>query len=717
MLVKNSFEIVSLERFLLKLMEVIKHKYRLFSTSKMARQFLGWVCWISSLGILRAQEVQWASKLIGFSSEYIKEAQGKEFRAVQVLGYPNTVPPFGQTACAWSPYNADSNVEEWVKVSFEHPQKAKNVVIVENFNPGCITQVYGYDAAGREVLLADNPPAPTGTGRALTLPVADSSLTIASIKVILNPSRVQGYNQIDAIGLTNKPFELKINVGKDAPKEILKENLGTGVNTKAQEVAPVISPDGKTLYFTRGKFEGNTGNAESQDVWVSAKQGDTWGEAQNISAPINNADHNAVTGVSSDGKTLYLMNVYRSDGTMALGFSKSLRTKSGWSQPSECKIADFNVLPIEGKTKSGEKTLEYLLEFSMSPKGNVLIIAAKLNDTNGDRDLYVSFIKPDGTWSKPQNMGIVVNTAEVESAPFIATDNKTLYFTSYGHAGYGGGDIFVTRRLDESWTKWSIPENLGPAINTPQWDGFLSIPASGDYAYVSSMQNSVGGEDIFRFKVYPAIRPEPVAIISGTVLNAIDKKPVKADIVTDLFRDSTSVNYSHIEYDPETGEYKLIVPVKEKYRLSTTKDGFYAPSEEIDLSREKNFREIKRNLTLIPIQVGTKITLSNVMFEQSKYELMPSSLFELDKMVKLMQQHPAMEILLEGHTDNQGELALNIKLSEDRVNEVKKYFVSKGIAENRIQIKAWGPTKPLASNELEGSRRRNRRVEFTILKM
>lgn len=673
---------------------------------KMTRRLLWWACWLCTLGVGQAQEVQWASKLLGFSSEYIKDNQGKEFRAVQVLGHPNTVQPFGQTPCAWSPYNADSNVEEWVKVGFEHPQKAKNIVIVENFNPGCITQVYGYDAAGKEILIADNLPAPTGAGRALTLSVTDTSLVMAGVKVILNPSRVQGYNQIDAIGLTNKPFELKINVSKDAPKEILKENLGAGVNSKAQEVAPVISPDGKTLYFTRGKYEGNTGNAEFQDVWVSAKQGDAWSEAQNIGAPINNADNNAIVSIAPDGKTLYLMNVYRPDGTMAFGLSKAIRTKLGWSPPIECKIDDIYNLDKKNNT-----------EFALAPKGNVLVMSIKREDTNGERDLYVSFLKPDATWSKPQNMGAVINTAEVESAPFVATDNKTLYFTSYGHAGYGGGDIFVTRRLDDTWTKWSVPENLGPAINTPQWDGFLSIPASGDYAYVSSMQNSVGGEDIFRFKVYPAIRPEPVAIISGTVLNAVDKKPVKADIVTDLLKDSTNVNYSHIEYDPETGEYKLIVPVKEKYRLSTNKDGFYAPSEEIDLSREKNFREIKRNLTLIPIQAGTKITLNSVMFEQSKFELASSSLFELDKMVKLMQQHPAMEILLEGHTDNQGELALNVKLSEDRVNEVKKYFVSKGIAENRIQIKAWGPTKPLANNELEESRRRNRRVEFTILRM
>lgn len=664
-------------------------------------------CFLGFVGLCRAQEVQWASKLQGFSSEYIKESTGKEYRAVQALGYPNSIPPFGETACAWSPYNADSNVEEWIKVGFERPQKARQIVIVENFNQGCITKVFAYDAAGKEVSVLDNGmPVLSDVGRVLSLNMPDTTFEVSSVKVVLNPIRVKGYNQIDAIGLnaSAKPFELKINVYKDAPKEIIKENLGVGVNSKAQEVAPVISPDGKTIFFTRGKFEKNIGGAENQDVWFSTRQGELWGEAQNMGNPINNADNNAIVSISPDGKTLYLMNVYRPDGTMTFGLSKSTRSKSGWSMPVECKIEDIYNLDKRNNT-----------EFALSPKGNVLVMSVKRQDTNGDRDLYVSFLKSDGTWSKPLNMGSVINTADVESAPFIATDNKTLYFTSYGHAGYGGGDIFITRRLDESWTKWSQPENLGPAINTPQWDGFLSIPASGDYAYVSSMQNSMGGEDIFRFKVYSAIRPEPVAMISGSVLDADTKKPVTTEVVTNLLKDNSNV--SKVEYDPETGEYKILLPVQESYRLSAVKDGFFPLDEIVDLSKDKRYRDIKRNILLVPIKEGKKITLNTVVFEQSKFELVPQSLPDLDRIAEMMNKYTNMEILVEGHTDNQGDFNLNMELSDNRVKEVKKYLMGKGIAETRIQIKGWGSTKPVASNEIEETRKRNRRVEFTILKV
>lgn len=673
----------------------------------MAKHIGWWWCVFASIGVSQAQEVQWASKLVGFSSEFRKENVGLEYRAVQALGVPNTIPPFGESACAWSPYNADSNVEEWIRVAFDKPQKARQILIVENFNQGCITQVYAYDPAGKEVSVwTGSGAAAAEVGRVLAINVPDSSMLISSVKVSLNPARVKGYNQIDAIGLNggSKPYEPKINVFKDAPKEIVKENLGGGVNTRAQEVAPIISPDGKTIFFTRGKYEKNVGGAETQDVWFATRQGDTWNEAQNMGAPINNADNNAIVSISPDGKTLYLMNVYRPDGTMTFGLSKATRTKTGWTAPVECRIE--NIYNLDKKNNT---------EFTLSPKGNVLVMSVKREDTNGDRDLYVSFLKSDATWSKPLNMGSIINTADVESAPFIATDNKTLYFTSYGHAGYGGGDIFMTRRLDETWTKWSQPENLGPAINTSQWDGFLSIPASGEYAYVSSMQNSLGGEDLFRFKVYNAIRPEPVAIISGSVIDADTRKPVTTEIVTNLLKDNSNV--SKIEYDPETGEYKILLPVQQSYRLSAVKDGFFPLDEIVDLSKDKRFRDIKRNILLVPIKEGKKITPNGIMFEQSKFDLLAESLPDLDRIAEMMLKYANMELLIEGHTDNQGDFKLNMELSENRVKEVKKYLVSKGVPETRLQVKGWGSTKPVASNELEETRKKNRRVEFTILKV
>jgi outer membrane protein OmpA-like peptidoglycan-associated protein len=475
-------------------------------------------------------------------------------------------------------------------------------------------------------------------------------------------------------------------------------------------VAPIVSSDGKTIYFTRAKHPLNTGSPERQDIWVSRSDGTNWAKAQNLGNPINNAENNGVVAISPDDKTIYLMNVYRSDGTMAGGLSKTTRTAEGWSFPTECRIEDFYML-AERIGKTNIKAMN--IEFALSPQQNVLVIAAKRKDTQGSRDLYVCFLKLDGTWSAPKNMGPLLNTAEEESAPFVAADNKTLYFTSLGHAGYGKGDIFMTRRLDDTWTNWTEPENLGKAINTNKWEGYLTIPANDDIAYMSALRGK--SEDIFKFKVFDEIKPEPVAIISGSIYDTDTRKPIAAEVNITAIKDN-KLSWKN-NFQPEIGEFKIIVPTQKVYDFSATKEGYFPVNETIDLTKDKSFTNVKKTIYLIPIKEGKKILLPNVVFEQSEYKLLPSALPELDRLADMMTKNATVKILLEGHTDNQGDPQLNLKLSESRVNEVKNYLVSKGIAASRIEAKGWGEVKPISSNELEEYRKRNRRVEFTILSL
>ncbi len=258
--------------------------------------------------------------------------------------------------------------------------------------------------------------------------------------------------------------------------------------------------------------------------------------------------------------------------------------------------------------------------------------------------------------------------------PFIASDDKTLYFTSAGFSGYGNGDIYFSRRLDDTWTNWSEPENLGPAINTSNWDGFFNIPASAEYAYMSSTDNSLGREDIFRVRLFPSIKPEPVAIVSGNVIDAESNQPMSAEIVADLKK--SNEEFAKVTYEPETGEYKMILPLKDLYRLTASHEGYFPVTEEIDLQRETNFRTIRKNITMLPIKVGQKIRLSQIMFAQSSADVVSSSYPEMQRIVAMMKEHPTMEVLLEGHTDNVGDYQKNVKLSEDRVSggqEVPEY--------------------------------------------
>ncbi|KAA0989357.1 OmpA family protein [Dyadobacter aurulentus] len=652
-----------------------------------------------------AQEVLWASKVLGYSSEYRPESFGHAFRARQILGEPNKLPVFGNSRCAWSPADADGRNEEWIKVGFSKTIQARQIAIAENFNPGAIVRVYAYDPSGKEFLIAETPAAQqTVTGRMLRV-FPKQEMLINAVKLVLQPGKVSGFNQIDAVGISESttPIEAKINLTKGMNLKTQKENMGDAINTKGQEVAPIISPDGKTLFFTRSNFEGNIGSPKSQDVWFSTlNDKNQWTKAANIGSPINNAGHNAVTSISADGKTIYLINVYRPDGSMYFGFSRSFKTKTGWSFPKESKI--FNLM--ENATS---------MELTVSPFENTLIIAVQRADTEGSRDLYISFLQKDNTWSEPRNLGPVINSADDEGTPFLALDNKTLYFSSQGHSGYGEADLFLTRRLDDTWLNWSKPENLGPAINSPLWDAFINIPATGDYAYFSASDKSLGQEDIFRIRMSPEIKPEPVAVLSGNVFEGQTTKPVKSDIVADIKESNEA--FAKASYDAETGEYRLVLPLKEIYKISALAEGYFPVSEDIDLSGDSTFRTIRKNLYLQPIKAGQQIRLNNTMFMQSSSEVVPSSFAELDRIVSTMNSYPAMEILLEGHTDNQGEVQKNVKLSADRVEQVKKYLLSKGIEGKRIQTKAWGPARPIASNATEQTRQRNRRVEFTILKI
>lgn len=657
-----------------------------------------------------AQDVLWASKILGYSSEFRPSQFGNEYRAVQILDEPDKLPDVGDSPCAWSPALAESSSEEWVKVGFSRPVKLKQVVIAENFNPGAIIRVYGYDTNGQEFLLEGGSAleARGEKGRLLhVFPAAGLEIIAQAIKIVMLPAKVPGFNQIDAIGITSQkdPVKVSVRVAADAPVGLMKENLGKNINSRAEEVAPVISPDGKTLYFTRSGHRGNTGSPATQDVWYSTlDRSGQWSEAQNIKAPINTIGDNAVTGISADGKTLYLLNTYLSNGSMGGGFSRSFMTSTGWSQPVACNIENYYKLDESNQ-----------IEFSVSPKGTVLVMAIHRRDTKGRKDLYRSFLKADGSWSEPVNMGDRINTADVEGSPFLAPDNKTLYFTSFGHRGYGNGDIFITRRLDDTWLNWSKPENLGPGINSGNWDGYFSIPASGEYAYMSSNSSLDGSDDLFRVRLYPSIKPEMVAVVSGAVLNADGGARLKATMLVD--NAVTNEVVDTLQYDPATGDYKVLLPLKQNYRITALAEGFLSSTETLDLREERGSVTKKLDIRLVALQPGKKISLKQIFFAQSSPVIDSTSLPELKRIVLLMNKYPAMEIFLEGHTDNQGDFQKNLKLSEDRVNAVKAYLVQKNIAPDRVQVKAWGPSKPIGNNMTEESRKQNRRVEFTILKI
>ncbi|QHT68192.1 OmpA family protein [Rhodocytophaga rosea] len=663
---------------------------------------------LTSLFTTYAQEVQWASRVVAFSSEYQDPKMPKQYGAAQVTGKPSKLPLFGNSPCAWRPSQDDNASGEWIKVAYIQPQSVKQIAIAENMNAGTITRIYAYDLQDKEYLLFENKKDTSRmVGRMFNVFVKETTYKVAAIKIMMNTSRIKGVNQIDAIGISSssEPVEARINISKNASTQaatqVKRENLGRNVNSPYDEICPVISPDGKSLYFTRAMHPGNL--TPDQDIWVAQIDArGMFGPAKNLGAPINTIQHNSSFSISPDGNTMLLNNRYMPDGKLKKGLSITRRMSNGeWGFPEPVQINNYY------------NDNEYA-EFSLAQNGKVLVMTAQRNDSYGSKDLYVSFLQPNNTWSEPKNMGAMVNTADGEISPFIASDGVSLYYSTGGLSGFGNMDVFVSKRLDDSWLNWSEPQNLGPAINSEAWDTYYTIPASGDYAYFVSDKESSGENDIFRIKLDKAIQPDPVALVYGNVYDAQTKQPLQASISYEALPKGGEAGSAVA--NPVTDGYKVVLPLKFKYSFTARAEGFMSAEEEIDLTQETAYKEIRKDLYLMPLAVGQLVRLNHIYFEQSKHALLETSFEELNRVAALMKENPTMEIQLEGHTDNVGDFMLNVDLSRNRVAAVKDYLVSKGIEEKRIQVKGYGSTRPVASNSNEKTRQQNRRVEFLILK-
>lgn len=598
-----------------------------------------------------------------------------------------------------------TNNEERIKVGFEKPMQIQQVAIAENHNPGAVSKVILTDVANKEYVVFEGEGAPVAAkSRVMNIMFLKTSYKVKAVEIVLQVGKVPGQNQIDAIGISESktPYNAEPNVAKGAKIEGKRENLGVGINSRFDEVLPVISPDGKTLYVDRKNHPYNVGGVDN--IWFSQMQADgKWGQLRNIGQPLNNGRGSYTASITPDGNTMLLGGAFYDEVERKdkMGLWLSRRGISGWGKPTSLRIDSFY-------------TFHRYMEFSLANDGKTIIVALQRWDSHSDRDLYAIFKRDDDTWTAPMNLGPSINTLAEEGTPFIASDGKTLYFYSYGYSSYGYSDMYVSRRLDDSWQKWSEPENLGPDLNTPNWDAYYTLTASGEYAYFVSEKESYGASDVFRAKLPLALRPAPVVLVSGTVIDKKTGKPIEATIKYELLPGGKDVGEAHSS--PATGEYKIILPAGAMYGFRAEAKGYIAVNENLNVKKVTEYTEIKRDLQLVPPEVGSVVRMNNIFFETGKAELQSESNAELDRLVEALNARPAMELLIGGHTDNVGKDNANKALSDARAKAVKSYLVAKGIKANRLTTMGYGRTKPVASNADEEGRQLNRRVEFTITK-
>lgn len=513
-------------------------------------------------------------------------------------------------------------------------------------------------------------------------------------------------------------FRLRLNV-VEGPSPFGPPQLVSGsVNSPGNEVHPVLSPDGNTLFFARTKFAGNTeGNTDSGDAWMSQSpnHGQTWGSPTRLDA-INTPQNNEVAAaVGPNGQTLLVRGTYESGAFRDEGVSKLARPSATGApgkavRPEALRIANYySAVPGTG--------------FFMTPDEKILLLSLERGDSEGGNDLYLS--RPDGSggYTEPKSLGPVLNSPGFDFAPWLAPDGKTLYFASYGHMGYGSADIFVSQRLDDSWSHWSEPRNLGSALNGPGFNAYLCLTPDGKTAYFSSSATPNGTNDLWRTgRAAPAdsLPAAPVAAVpeastriylSGRVLDARTKQPVPGALVkANLLANAGGTQFNATSRADNTGGYQMSL-LPGQYYLTATGGGFLTVGDTLVATGSP-----RRDLLLLPAAVGAKVDLPSILFAQGKPTLLGTAYAELNRLAIALQASPAVEIRLEGHTSNEPPADKNQQLSEDRVTEVKRYLVGRGVDEKRITTVGFGGSKPKYSNEREETRRLNRRVELVIIK-
>lgn len=480
-----------------------------------------------------------------------------------------------------------------------------------------------------------------------------------------------------------------------AQKNFVK--LPSQVNLEGQsELAPVVSADGKTLFFTRGRMGAD---AETVfDIWRTQITHDTeYSPAQIVGGNLSSRFGIAVTSVSPDNNVLYLMGKLFEATPPDERIYRSVQSMGGWEFPQPVKIRSL-------------KPRGTFTDYSFGPDQRTLVMSVERDSSMGGRDLYISFYnEQEDVWSEPLWLGTRVNSIYNELTPFLSPDGRTLYFSSERPNGIGECDVYRVIRKDDSWQNWTYPENLGPSVNRPGRTMYYTEDAKGEYAYVVWRKDQRSYTDIFRTRLEHK-KPVATVLVEGRV---IDEKgrPLEAAIRYSALERSSQAGLARS--NPLTGAFAITLPAGQDYLIDADRVGFTSGRSEI--RPDASVSTVSVTITLNSLKVGSSARLNNIFFETDRSVLYSSSFAELDRLYQLMIDDPNMIISVEGHTDDVGSIEHNNALSLARAKAVKDYLAAKGIALERVKIEGFGSSRPQTTNMSDAERALNRRVEFKIL--
>lgn len=276
------------------------------------------------------------------------------------------------------------------------------------------------------------------------------------------------------------------------------KKMESTINSTSEEVSPLLSRDGNTLYFVRTFYEGNIGGElGAQDIWYSQRdQSGVWDTAVSLNQ-LNNQYNNIILGVGNNDSSIYVQNTYSNPLRWDYGISVSEKKNGKWQPPLELNLKFKRIGSFQGYFVPSNK--------------DVIIESSNKNDSYGNEDLYIYRLEGN-KWLGPIHLDTIINTPEGEISPFLCDDYETLFFSSDGHDGYGSFDLFMTKRLDSTWLNWSVPVNLGPVINSTAFDAYFSTYPSGESFYVSSKKEKYA--DIYS----TTLSYEEIPIVTDTIV-------------------------------------------------------------------------------------------------------------------------------------------------------------------------------------------------------
>jgi len=476
-----------------------------------------------------------------------------------------------------------------------------------------------------------------------------------------------------------------------------------GISTPQDEYLPIITPDQHYAYFTRRVLLPPNINdlipkAKEREFFMrSRKVNGQFDAGEPMPHPFNQRQNEGGATLTADNRSLfYTLCEYNASGYYNCDICTSTREYDEWS-------------PISNAGK-GVNTADYWeSQPSVTSDGSRLYFISDRPGGLGGYDIYVSERLEDGSWGKARNLGEPINTPGNEKSPFIHTDSQTLYFSSDGHPGLGGYDIFYSRKEEGKWKK---PVNIGYPINSKEDDVGFFVSTDGKEGYFASNKlDGKGGWDLYSFELYPEARPQKVLLLKGTL------KDEKADTLVQArveLKNAQTRTIREIPVNKKTGEYLAVVPLKNDYILTVKKEGFAYVSHYIEAEDTTSGATEDLDISIKPIEVGESYQLNDITFETDSVNLDEAAELIIEGFVEFLRENPGVKVSIEGHTDDVGDAAYNQRLSERRAEAVYLRLIETGIPAGRLRYAGFGESRPIAGNDSESGRAANRRTVFVV---